>query len=157
MKFSSSNLIALLKKASKKIQTTLLSVFIIVLIGAATVIGIDYWVSWQAKGRIITQIEDVPQREVAVVLGTSKYLGRTLNEYYKHRIDAAIDLYNQGTINQFLLSGDNAHRSYNEPWTMKRDLLKAGVPEERINLDYAGFRTLDSIVRAKKILIPITF
>ena len=91
MKFSSSNLIALLKKASKKIQTTLLSVFIIVLIGAATVIGIDYWVSWQAKGRIITQIEDVPQREVAVVLGTSKYLGRTLNEYYKHRIDAAID------------------------------------------------------------------
>lgn len=151
MKFSSSNLIALSKKASKKIQTTLFSLFIIILIGAAAVIGIDYWVSWQAKGRIITQIEDVPQREVAVVLGTSKYLGRTLNEYYKHRIDAAIDLYNQGTINQFLLSGDNAHRSYNEPWTMKRDLLKAGVPEDRINLDYAGFRTLDSIVRAKKI------
>ncbi|NOH98548.1 ElyC/SanA/YdcF family protein [Vibrio sp. 99-70-13A1] len=113
--------------------------------------AIDLWVSWQAKGRIIMSLESVPEREVAVVLGTSKYLGRTLNEYYSHRIDAAIALFEQNKIHQFLLSGDNAHRSYNEPWTMKRDLLKAGVPEERINLDYAGFRTLDSIVRAKEI------
>ncbi|MFA0566937.1 MAG: SanA/YdcF family protein [Vibrio gallaecicus] len=116
-----------------------------------TITAIDLWVSWQAKGRIIMSIESVPEREVAVVLGTSKYLGRTLNEYYSHRIDAAIALFEQNKIRQFLLSGDNAHRSYNEPWTMKRDLLKAGVPEDRINLDYAGFRTLDSIVRAKEI------
>ena len=116
-----------------------------------TITAIDLWVSWQAKGRIIMSIESVPEREVAVVLGTSKYLGRTLNEYYSHRIDAAIALFEQNKIQQFLLSGDNAHRSYNEPWTMKRDLLKAGVPEDRINLDYAGFRTLDSIVRAKEI------
>ncbi|MCA2470604.1 MULTISPECIES: SanA/YdcF family protein, partial [Vibrio] len=47
--------------------------------------------------------------------------------------------------------------SYNEPWTMKRDLLKAGVPEEVIHLDYAGFRTLDSIVRAKKIFASERF
>ncbi|MCV5341834.1 YdcF family protein, partial [Escherichia coli] len=90
-----------------------------------------------------------PQHEVAVVLGTSKYIGKILNTYYTHRINAAIELYNQGKVKQFLLSGDNAHRSYNEPWTMKRDLLKAGVPEEVIHLDYAGFRTLDLIVRAK--------
>lgn len=55
------------------------------------------------------------------------------------------------TGKKILLSGDNAHRSYNEPWTMKRDLLRAGIPDERIFLDYAGFRTLDSVVRAKRI------
>ncbi|MGD8170247.1 SanA/YdcF family protein [Vibrio sp. TRT 21S02] len=116
-----------------------------------TVIGIDRWVSYQTDAEIFTSEDQVNQFDVAVVLGTSKYLGRTLNEYYSHRIDAAIELFQQDKVTNFLLSGDNAHRSYNEPWTMKRDLLRAEVPEDRIYLDYAGFRTLDSIVRAKEI------
>ncbi|HAS6348593.1 YdcF family protein [Vibrio sp. IRLE0018] len=115
------------------------------------VIAVDRWVSLQASDKIITSYDQVAGFDVAVVLGTSKYIGRTLNTYYTHRIDAAIELYRQNKIQHLLLSGDNAHRSYNEPWTMKRDLLKAGVPETNIHLDYAGFRTLDSIVRAKKI------
>ncbi|BBM64512.1 SanA/YdcF family protein [Vibrio alfacsensis] len=122
-----------------------------------TVIAIDRWVVLQAQDQIYTNYEQVPNHEVAVVLGTSKYIGKTLNTYYTHRINSAIELYKQGKIKQFLLSGDNAHRSYNEPWTMKRDLLKAGVPEEVIHLDYAGFRTLDSIVRAKKIFASDRF
>ncbi len=116
-----------------------------------SVIAIDRWVVLQAKERIFTDYENIPQHEVAVVLGTSKYIGKILNTYYTHRIDTAIELYDRGKVKQFLLSGDNAHRSYNEPWTMKRDLLKAGIPDKFIHLDYAGFRTLDSIVRAKKI------
>ncbi|MDN3701527.1 vancomycin high temperature exclusion protein [Vibrio artabrorum] len=140
-----------LLKTYPKLKTCLFGAFLVFLVGCASVIAIDYWVSWQAKDRIIYDIDDVPKVEVAVVLGTSKYLGRTLNDYYKYRIESAIELFEHKKVNQFLLSGDNAHRSYNEPWTMKRDLLRAGVPEERINLDYAGFRTLDSIVRAKKI------
>ncbi len=122
-----------------------------------SVIAIDRWVVLQAKENIFTDYEQIPQHEVAVVLGTSKYIGKILNTYYTHRINAAIELYDQGKVKQFLLSGDNAHRSYNEPWTMKRDLLKAGVPEEVIHLDYAGFRTLDSIVRAKKIFASERF
>ncbi len=125
----------------------LIAVILIIL----SILAIDRWVSWQSDDDIISDINQVPKFQVAVVLGTSKYLGRTLNEYYSHRIEAAISLYEQGTVSRFLLSGDNAHRSYNEPWTMKRDLLKAGVPDSNIHLDYAGFRTLDSIVRAKRI------
>ncbi|OBT32335.1 SanA/YdcF family protein [Vibrio splendidus] len=151
MKFDSHIFRSYLSKAYKKLQGFLFGAFLVFLVGSAAVIAIDYWVSWQAEDRIIYDIDDVPELEVAVVLGTSKYLGRTLNDYYKHRIEAAIELFDRKKVDQFLLSGDNAHRSYNEPWTMKRDLLKAGVPDERINLDYAGFRTLDSIVRAKKI------
>ncbi|CAH8187463.1 SanA/YdcF family protein [Vibrio aestuarianus] len=115
------------------------------------VVGIDRWVSWQASEQILTDQSQVGEFQVAVVLGTSKYLGKILNEYYTHRVEAAISLYDQGKVKNFLLSGDNAHRSYNEPWTMKRDLLRAGVPTENIYLDYAGFRTLDSIIRAKRI------
>nr|QIH43182.1 DUF218 domain-containing protein [Vibrio ziniensis] len=126
-------------------------ILVLLMLSALSVYGIDRWVSWKSKDHIISDITQVPEFQVAVVLGTSKYLGKTLNEYYSHRINAAISLYELGKVSRFLLSGDNAHRSYNEPWTMKRDLLKAGIPEGNIFLDYAGFRTLDSIVRAKTI------
>ncbi|KGT35483.1 SanA protein, partial [Vibrio parahaemolyticus] len=84
-----------------------------------SVVAIDRWVALQAKDNIFIDYDQIPQHEVAVVLGTSKYIGKTLNTYYTHRINAAIELYKQGKVKQFLLSGDNAHRSYNEPWTMK--------------------------------------
>lgn len=128
-------------------QILLLSVIAVV----SSLLAIDRWVTWQTQNNIISDTQNTPQFQVAVVLGTSKYIGKTLNEYYTNRIDAAIVLYQQGKVRNFLLSGDNAHRSYNEPWTMKRDLLRAGIPAENISLDYAGFRTLDSIVRAKQI------
>ncbi|MGR5445596.1 SanA/YdcF family protein [Vibrio jasicida] len=138
------------KRLALVLSISLLGLFV-------TIIAIDRWVVLQAQEEIFTDYEQVPKHEVAVVLGTSKYIGKILNTYYTHRINAAIELYKQGKVKQFLLSGDNAHRSYNEPWTMKRDLLKAGVPEEVIHLDYAGFRTLDSIVRAKKIFASERF
>lgn len=112
---------------------------------------IDRSFAWSTQKDIYTDPAALPSYDIAMVLGTSKYLGRTLNDYYTNRIQAAIGLFQEQKVTNFLLSGDNAHRSYNEPWTMKRDLLRAGVPESSIFLDYAGFRTLDSIVRAKEI------
>ncbi|MCR9420749.1 vancomycin high temperature exclusion protein [Vibrio sp. RM-69-4] len=149
LKFSSSNHSRPVWKT--RVHTLLRYVSVLLFISSLFVLGIDRWVSWQAEKQIVTEQNQVGQFQVAVVLGTSKYLGKTLNDYYTHRIEAAIALYEQGKVKGFLLSGDNAHRSYNEPWTMKRDLLRAGIPSEHIYLDYAGFRTLDSIVRAKRI------
>lgn len=131
-------------KVTKYLALTVIAV-------AAALLMIDRWVSYQASDQVYMSQAEVENFDVAVVLGTSKYLGKVLNEYYTQRIDAAIALYQEGKVANFLLSGDNAHRSYNEPWTMKRDLLKAGIPDDKIFLDYAGFRTLDSVVRAKEI------
>lgn len=94
----------------------------------------------------------IPYNKVAVVLGTSRFLsdgGR--NEYFHNRIAAAAELYRQGKASYFLVSGDNATLSYNEPREMRRALIRAGIPAERIYSDYAGFRTLDSIVRANAV------
>jgi len=83
-------------------------------------------------------------------LGTShRLVGGRSNPYYTNRINAAIALFKAGKIDYILVSGDNSSRYYNEPIIFKRDLIKGGIPEERIFLDYAGFRTLDSMVRAK--------
>ena len=63
----------------------------------------------------------------------------------------AATLYSMGKIDHFILSGDNSTKYYNEPLEMQKALVKKGVPESAITLDYAGLRTLDSVVRSKKI------
>ncbi|QUJ68776.1 YdcF family protein [Photobacterium sp. GJ3] len=125
------------------------AIFLILLCGVSLIL--DRWVAASTSDRIYTQIEQVPARTVGLVLGTSKYIAHNLNPYYNFRMDAAVELYREKKIQILLLSGDNAHRSYNEPWTMKRDLLKANIPDEVIVLDYAGFRTLDSVMRARDV------
>ena len=124
---------------------------VVCIVLVASILLVDRWLSAQASSRIFDSPAEIPSRSIGLVLGTSKYIAKSLNPYYQYRIDAAITLYQQDKVSVLLLSGDNAHRSYNEPWTMKRDLLKAGIPDENIVLDYAGFRTLDSVVRAKRV------
>jgi SanA protein len=88
----------------------------------------------------------------AILLGTSKWLkGGRRNLYYQYRIVAAAALYQSGKCKKIIVSGDNATVQYNEPMTMKRDLVKMGIKEEDVICDYAGFRTLDSIIRFKEI------
>jgi SanA protein len=97
------------------------------------------------------KIEEIPVNETGLLLGTSKYIGKTLNYYYKYRIDAAVDLFKAGKIKYILVSGDNSIQYYNEPQTIKKDLIQRGIPEYAIFLDYAGFRTFDSVIRSKKV------
>lgn len=94
----------------------------------------------------------LPEKKVALVLGTSKFLwGGRENLYYKYRIQCAVRLYNTKKVKFFIVSGDNSSKSYNEPNLMKDDLIKAGIPASKVFCDYAGFRTLDSIIRANSI------
>ncbi|MGL4734757.1 MAG: SanA/YdcF family protein [Enterovibrio sp.] len=126
----------------------LLSILLLVIFA---IICLDRWVASFGIGRIYYSIDEVPTRKIGLVLGTSKYIGKILNRFYSYRIEAAQELYQNGNVTVLLLSGDNAHRSYNEPWAMKRDMIRGGVADQHIVLDYAGFRTLDSVVRAKEV------
>ena len=101
---------------------------------------------------IHTDFKTITPKKTAVVLGTAKYYRRGIvNPYYKNRIAAASELYRKGKVKFILVSGDNMARSYDEPTAMRNDLIKLGVDPKHIYLDYAGFRTLDSIVRANKV------
>ncbi|MDR0334106.1 MAG: YdcF family protein [Dysgonamonadaceae bacterium] len=102
--------------------------------------------------QVYSDVNLIPHNKVGVVLGTSKYLssGR-LNLYFVYRIDAAVELYRAGKVDFLVVSGDNSRKDYNEPLDMKNELVRRGIPENKIYLDYAGFRTLDSIVRMNKI------
>lgn len=97
-------------------------------------------------------MDSLPHNRVGLVLGTSRYLrGGGTNPYFRYRIDAAASLYRTGKIDYVIVSGDNSVHSYNEPLGMKEALEEKGLPEEHIFSDYAGFRTLDSVVRCKEV------
>ena len=93
-----------------------------------------------------------PQKKVALLLGTSRYTARgNTNLFFKYRISAAAKLYQKGKIKHIIVSGDNSLKSYNEPREMQKALVALGIPDSAITLDYAGFRTLDSVVRCKEV------
>lgn len=105
----------------------------------------------QTENQIYTTIEAVPFRPYGLVLGTSKNGKNGLNPYFKNRMDATLLLYKAQKIDSIIVSGDNSRDNYNETQDMTDYLVENGIPESKIIRDFAGFRTLDSVVRAKKV------
>lgn len=117
-----------------------------------TIIYANLSISLYAQKKVYNNVKTIPYNKVGLLLGTSKYLSHgSINMYYAYRIKAATLLFFNHKISYLLVSGDNGNKSYNEPKKIKEDLIKAGIPENKIILDYAGFRTLDSVVRASKV------
>lgn len=126
--------------------------FLVLFVTLLSIFLIDLWVKKSTKSYIYTSMDKMPKNKVGLLLGTRKILksGR-VNLYYAHRIDAAEQLFKSGKIEYILISGDNSREEYDEPTDMKNDLIARGIPENKIYLDFAGFRTLDSVVRANAI------
>ncbi len=120
-------------------------------VGMAALALPSWWISRMAADRCFDDVASVPHRKVGVVLGTSKFVaaGRE-NLHYRYRIEAAGKLFAAGGVDYLLVSG-NQSKNYDEPATMRADLVRLGVPAERIYLDPGGMRTLDSVVRAGEI------
>jgi len=136
-----------------------LKIFWVLILLAVLLIFFAQWRTVSVSSSFIyDDINTIPAQKVWLVLGTSKYItdGRQ-NGFYVYRLSAILELYNTGKIEYIIVSGDNATPQYNEPDTMKRDLIEAWVPEDKIFADYAGFRTLDSIVRAEDIFSQMSF
>ncbi|MGB5428858.1 SanA/YdcF family protein [Eudoraea sp.] len=125
---------------------------VVILLSILVVVVSNFTIEISARGKTFSDLDmaSMPKNKVGLVLGTSRMLVEGgINPYYAHRIDATIALYKAGKIEFVLVSGDNGTIYYNEPTTIKKDLVEGGIPTDKIFLDYAGFRTLDSMVRAK--------
>jgi SanA protein len=105
-----------------------------------------------AEGKLYSETNTIPFNKVGLLLGTSKFLkSGTENPYYTYRIEATLKLIADSKIKYVIISGDNGTKKYNEPEMMRSDLIKGGIDSALIILDYAGFRTFDSMVRLKEI------
>lgn len=136
----------------KLIKTTFKIFLLLIVAGFIFIAWANYSIKKESDAFVSYNISDVPETKAALLLGTSKNLNSGLpNAYFYNRIQAAIDLYKSGKIKYIIVSGDNSTKDYNEPEDMLLTLMKYGIPQDHIFLDHAGFRTLDSVVRAKEI------
>lgn len=137
----------------KKVIKNIFKMFLLLLaVGIIFIAWANYSIKKESSPFVSYKISDVPETKTALLLGTGKNLSSGLpNAYFYNRIQAAIDLYKSGKIKYIIVSGDNSTKDYNEPEDMQLTLMKYGIPKDRIVLDHAGFRTLDSVIRAKDI------
>lgn len=132
----------------KLLYTTLIFTILCII----SIIVCDRTIKKHTVSKVYTEVGIIPVNKVGLVLGTSPKLKNGNNNlYFDYRILAAVELYKAGKIKYILISGDNRREDYNEPEEMKKALMQKGIPEKSIYLDYAGFRTLDSVVRAKEV------
>ena len=135
-----------MSKRYRRIAWICLGLLIIVVAAA------NFWVIQQTRRWIIADSTALPDNDVALVLGSSRYVGAHYrNPFFEGRMDTAARLYHKGKVRHLLVSGDNGRVGYDEPTWMRDALIERGVPSSAITLDYAGFRTWDSMIRAQAV------
>ena len=120
-------------------------------LGLGVIAYANFTAIWASRGRLFTDVSALPATRVGLVFGTTDRVNGWENPYFRYRIDAAVRVWKSGKLETLIVSGDNRSRYYNEPDKMKQALIERGIPEKRIICDFAGLRTLDSVVRAKEI------
>jgi SanA protein len=107
----------------------------------------DRFVARAAEPHIITDLSKADAAPAALVLGTSKLYGNSPNVFFYARLEAAADLFEAGKVKKIILSGNGPS---NEPNDMKQVMMSLRVPEDALILDGEGYRTIDSVRRAKQ-------
>lgn len=128
-----------------------LSLFLIIAVIVFAIFS-NVFIIVKTSSYIYENIDSIPKKEFALVLGTSKRnMKGEANSFFDNRIEAAAQLFHKGKVKGLLLSGDNRTRYYDEPSDMKKALMKKGVPESVISIDTAGLRTIESVSRCKEV------
>jgi SanA protein len=136
----------------KSVKRSIYVTVLLALFSGLTILYADHVIEKAATGKTFSGVNDLPNVKVGLLLGTSKHISNGgPNQYFSNRITAAIELFKAGKIEDIIISGDNSRKGYDEPTDMRNELIKNGIDSTRIYLDYAGFRTFDSMVRLKEI------
>lgn len=120
----------------------------------AALLVCNHLVTSHAKGRVFTELDSIPNSDVALLLGTTPHtrIGHRVNQFYTYRIDAAERLYKAGKVKTILISGaEDSLDGVNEVESMRDSLVARGIDARCMVLDGKGLRTLDSVVRAVKV------
>jgi SanA protein len=102
-------------------------------------------------GDSTAKLADVPRTEVAIVLGAAVEADGKMSTMLSDRVEQAAALWQAGKVKKILVSGDHQSWSYDEPDTMRKALVRDGVPPRDVFEDHAGFDTWATMVRARNV------
>jgi SanA protein len=136
----------------KKFILRFLLILFLTPVVAVTGVFLNYHlISWIASGRIYDQIEKLPSREYALVMGAGNYEpDKWINHSFDHRMIAVEMLYSKRKMTKIIVSGKNVPGDYNEPEEMKSVLVQLGIPAENVLMDLSGERTWLSVLGVKE-------
>jgi SanA protein len=97
------------------------------------------------------QVAIVPGAQVAIVPGALVNADGTMSTMLADRVRQAARLWHAGKVEKVLVSGDHGSWVYDEPDTMRKALVRAGVPARDVFEDHAGVDTWATMVRARSI------
>lgn len=125
----------------------LLGLFCLALLAVSPILMIE-----AERGSIRADISEISPKNVAIVFGAGLKRDQTPSDALQDRLIVAARLYDAGKVKKILVSGDNRFVNYSEPDVMHDVLVNEfKIPAEDIAVDYAGRRTYDTCVRAKKL------
>lgn len=122
----------------------------LIVISVLVVFGIDLYVVFSTKDRIVSEYSDLNDIDCILVLGAGVYDGKP-SPMLKDRLDTAVMLFNEGVSEKIIMSGDHMNESHDEVNVMKTYAVEEGIDSSDVFMDHAGISTYDSIYRAKNI------
>jgi SanA protein len=123
-----------------------------VLIAATVAVLTASWLVGKTAPRVYSSVNDIPAREVGMVLGAPKYSGGRPYPVLAGRLQAAAELYHADKVRTLVVSGaTRPEEFYDEIAAMTQWLMELGVPEDAIVGDGKGVRTLDSVLRMRDV------
>ncbi len=123
-------------------------VLLAAVLAAAAAAAIWGWIQWRYDKLVLTELDAVPARPVAIVFGAGVRADGRLTPMLADRMETAIELYRAGKVRKLLVSGDNRFADYDEPTAMYNYAVARGVPAADVVRDFAGRRTYDTCYRA---------
>jgi SanA protein len=118
---------------------------------AGLVVAANAYVLLGASGRSAEGVDGVSRRQVAIVPGALVNADGTMSTMLADRVRRAAELWHAGKVDRVLVSGDHHRWAYDEPDTMRKALVRQGVPGRVVFEDHAGFDTWATMVRARSV------
>lgn len=133
------------------LKTTVLFLLRILFVFFLFALTINVYVQHFYEPFIYKNSAQVPAAQTALVLGASVRANGKPSPFLTERLERAIELYRTHKVSKLLFSGDHSDVYYDEVNAMKNYAMKYNIRDADIFLDHSGLRTLDSVVRTKKI------
>jgi len=120
-------------------------------LGLLSLVATNAFVILEADGQVWSRASDARHAQVAIVPGALVNTDGSMSTMLGDRVAQAEALWKAGKVDRILVSGDHGRWRYDEPTTMRRALIRAGVPAGVIFTDHAGFNTRATMERARRV------